>query len=188
MKNLVTRASLMTVALSLLCLAPAIAEDKNTTVEIGEIKLEVPSTWKKEKPSNRLRLAQFRIPGEEGDEEGAELTVFAFGAQGVQANIDRWIGQFSSTDRKVKVTKGEAKLGEYYFVNISGTFNKPVGPPIQRKTKPTPNSRVINVMLNVKDKGPYFFKLTGTNATVQAHADALRIAFGGNKKKEKEVE
>ncbi len=191
MKKFVTQPAMVLAAFVsiVLCVAAtARAADKTTTVEVGEIKIEIPSTWKNEAPSNRLRLAQFHVPGGEDDKEGAELAIFAFGAQAVQANIDRWVSQFSAKDRKVKVTKGEAKLGEYYFVDISGTYNKPIGPPVRRKTEPTPNSRVINVMLSVKDKGLYFFKLAGTEETVKGQADALRQAFGGDAKKEKDFE
>ena len=64
------------------------------------LRFEAPSTWISETPSSSMRLAQYRLPGLEGDPEDAELAVFYFGGQGgsVQANVDRWIGQFSNPD------------------------------------------------------------------------------------------
>ena len=47
-----------------------------------------------------MRKAQYRLPRVEGDPEDAELVVFYFQGSGgaPQANIDRWIGQFTRPD------------------------------------------------------------------------------------------
>ena len=44
-------------------------------IKIEDIELKVPTTWKKEKPSNNLRLAQFSIPAEKDDADKAELVI-----------------------------------------------------------------------------------------------------------------
>lgn len=196
--------------LSLVCLATLLAiptltqaEDKATdkpdekkkevkTVEVeikGGLKLNVPETWKQSKPSSRLRLAQFAIPKVKGDTEDGELALFNFGAGGsAKANIDRWIGQFQSVEREVKVKQGEIETGKYFFVEITGTYNKPIGPPIARQTKAAPGSRMLGVILGIEDKGIYYLKMTGPNKTVAAQATALRKSFGADAKKEKDVD
>jgi gluconolactonase len=117
------------------------------------------------------------------------LVVFSFGneAGGVDANVTRWIGQFEEKGREAKVTSGETATGKYVVADISGTYNMPVGPPIQRQSKAVPGSRVINVMFSSGDEF-YFLKLAGPDKTVAAQADALRTSFGGDKSKEKPYE
>ncbi|QDU51922.1 hypothetical protein [Gimesia panareensis] len=173
------------------CTADA-AEDaaKTNDVKIKDITLKVPADWKSAPPSNRLRLAQFEIPAVKGDKEPAELVISSFGGTGggVAANVSRWIGQFNSEGRKAKVSQGEAKDGKYVIVDISGTYNKSIGPPILRKTEAVPNSRMIGVILAVEGKAYYFLKLTGPDKTVAAAADALRTSFGASAKDEKPFE
>lgn len=165
------------------------AKSETVAVKIRDIKLEVPKSWKSSPPSNRLRLAQFAIPAVEGDSEAAELVISSFGGSGggVQANVTRWLGQFQQS-QKVKLTTGESTYGKYTFVDITGTYNKPIGPPIQRRSKPTPGSRMLGVILEVKDKGVYFLKMTGPQKTVGSAADALRESFGADAAKEKQFD
>ena len=164
-------------------------KNKDAQIKVKDITMVVPASWKKQKPSNRLRLAQFQIPAVKGDKSEAELVVSSFGfGGGAEANIARWVKQFQPQGRKQKITTGECKHGKYIVVELSGTFNKPDGPPFLRKTKPVPGSRVVSVMLNVKGKGVYFLKLAGLDKTVAANATALRKAFGGDSAKEKPFE
>lgn len=166
------------------------AEVRTIEVELkGGLKLNVPETWKQSKPSSRLRLAQFAIPAAKGDDEGGELAIFNFGfGGGAKANIERWIGQFQADDREVSVKEGAIEAGRYFFVEISGTYNKPIGPPIAQRTKAAPGSRMLGVMLGVEDKGIYFLKMTGPDRTVLNQAQALRASFSADAKKEKEVD
>ncbi|MDP6443936.1 MAG: hypothetical protein QGG36_32490 [Pirellulaceae bacterium] len=165
------------------------ADDAKTTdVKIKDITLSVPSGWKKEEPKTRLRLAQFSVPAAEGDKESAELAIFSFGASDPSANIRRWLSQFQAKDRKASVATGVSAVGKYVFVDISGTYNKPVGPPVAGKTEPTPNSRVLAVILVAEKKGVYYLKMAGPDKTVAAQADALRKSFGGDAEKEKVVD
>ena len=134
-------------------------------------------------------MAQFKIPAGDGDSRDAELAIFNFGAGGgVDANIKRWIGQFQSKNRKVNVTTGQADQGEYVIVEVSGIYNQPDGPPILRKTKPVPGSRMLAVILTIPQKGVYYLKLTGSDKTVANQSAAIRASFGGDSKGEKEYE
>ena len=171
------------------CIAVAQEKEKATqVVEVKEIKLTVPKAWKQEKPSNQFRVAQFKIAPVEGDKEETELVITQFGGGGggVNDNIKRWENQFEAKDRKIKVTKGKSQLGEYVVVDGTGTYLKPDGPPIAGKTKPTPGSRVLNVMLMIEDKGVYFLKLAGPEKTVAGTATDLRTSFGAKADDEKD--
>ena len=169
-------------------LVPAAEDAKTHSVKAGEINLTVPVSWQQKAATNNFRLAQFDIPKVGGDPEDGEFVVFSFGGGGggVDANIQRWIGQFQSKDRKMKLTSGKCPHGEYVLVDISGTWMKPVGRMIDQRTVEMPNARVLGVILKVKDAGNYFLRLTGPKKTTSANADAFRAAIGADAKSEKE--
>src|SRR6266542_1604659 len=52
-----------------------------------------PARWKSVSNPSAMRLATFKIPHAASDSEDPELSVTQVGG-GVDANIDRWIGQF----------------------------------------------------------------------------------------------
>jgi hypothetical protein len=161
---------------------------KTKTVTAGPLKLAVPTTWEQKEPTTRSRLAQFSISKLAGDPEDAEFVVYFFGAGqggGPEANVRRWIGQFRSEGRKVKLSSGKSSQGDYILADITGTWNKPIGPPIAQKSVEMPNARVLSVFLTGKDENSYFVKLTGPEKTVSANADALRTAIGADAKAEK---
>ena len=160
---------------------------KAKTIKLKDIKLTIPGDWKQEQPKSRLRVGQFKVPAVKGDKEGAELAIFFFGGDGggADANIRRWIGQFQTKGRKSRVTQGKSPQGQYVVLDITGTYNKPIGPPVLRNTRPTPGSRMLAVILAVEKKGNYFLKLTGPAKTVASAATAFRQSFGGNAKAEK---
>ena len=161
---------------------------KTKAVTAGPLKMTVPETWKQKAAATRFRLAQFIIPKVAGDSEDADFVVFFFGpggGGGPAANVDRWIKQFQPQDRKVKLTSGKSQQGEYILADITGTWNKPIGPMVAGKTVETPNARVLSVLLTAKDQNNYFLRLTGPEKTVSANVDALRAAIGADAKTEK---
>lgn len=162
-------------------------EVKTKKVKLQDIQLEVPTTWKQQQPTSRLRAGQFALPAVGKDKEGAELVIYFFGGAGggVDANLKRWIGQFVPQGRKVTMASGKSPQGPYYLAEVTGTYNKPIGPPIRQQTKPTPGSRMVAVILMIQGKGNYFLKLTGPDQTVATGTTALRKAFGADKAKEK---
>jgi hypothetical protein len=118
-----------------------------------------------------MRQAQYRLPRAEGDPEDAEMVVFYFQGQGgsVQANIDRWIGQFSKADGTpandtAKVSKRESHGVPLTIVDVSGTYTGSAGP-MMAGGAPKPNFRMIAAVAE-HGSGPWFFKLTGPSKTV----------------------
>ncbi|MFO1019680.1 MAG: hypothetical protein U0903_03145 [Planctomycetales bacterium] len=177
--------------LALVCMGGLLrAEDKTKEVEAGDLKLTVPESWKFTQPSSNLRLAQAEVPAAEGDKDAAELVVFYFGsggAGGTKANIDRWTSQFDAAGRKVKILEGTSSHGKYTLVDLQGTYNRPVGPPILRKTEKMPGARGLFIILSHEKQGDFFLRLTGPEKTVAANADPLRKAIGAKKDDEKEA-
>ena len=166
------------------------AEDaaaKTTQVKHKTLTLNVPENWKQTPERSSMRLATYEIKGDGDDGGTAEMAIYSFpgGGGAVEQNISRWIGQFESKGRKQKVTRGKAGDNDYYVVEVSGTYNKPVGPPIRRQTKPVAGSRMLAVILQL-DSGVYYLKMTGGDEIVKAQAKALRHAFGGSIEGEEE--
>ena len=156
------------------------------SVMAQELTLEVPTDWEQQEPANRLRLAQFDVPAIKGDEEGGEFVVFPPFGGSDEDNIIRWIGQFAAEGRKIAMSQGTTEQGAYILVDLSGTYQKPVGPPIRRQTVAAEGYRMLSVIF--KANGNYFLKLTGPDATVGAAADAFRASFGGDAETETEFE
>ncbi len=155
--------------------------EETVAAELGGLKLNLPKSWKQSDATLPMRLATFEIPAAEGDKESGEFVVSTFpgGGGGVDANLGRWIGQFDAEGREADILQGKAGKNEYFIANISGTYQKSIGPPVLGKKKAEPGYRMVSVILNV-DGGPvYFLKLTGPDATVAAQVSALRASFGG---------
>jgi gluconolactonase len=161
--------------------------EKTKQVKAGKITLTVPQSWEQKPQGNRMRLAEFEVPAAEADTELGEFVVFHFenGAGGVAANIQRWVDQFDKEGRKEKIVSGESPQGKYALVDLTGTYNKSIGPPIQKKSKRLEDWRVLNVMLQT-DSGDYFLKLDGPQKTIAAVEKEFRASFGGKKETEKE--
>jgi gluconolactonase len=165
-------------------------EQKTTEVKLKDLTLKMPATWKLKPSTSRMRLATYTIPAAKGDSAPGELTIFNFAGGGgdVGANISRWVDQFSGEGRSSKVTKGKAGDNDYYFANITGTYRKPVGPPILRKTESAPGYRMAGVILVLQGKGVYYLKLAGPDATIKSQAEAFRKSFGGSSDAEEAYE
>lgn len=163
------------------------AQAKTKKVEAGDITLNVPEDWKQKPEVRAPRVAEFEVPPAGEDKEPGELAVIFFGPQGagpVEANIQRWVSQLDEEGRKVKIVSGESNQGKYTLVDLTGSYNKSIGPPIAKKSKKLPGWRVINVMIEA-DAGPYFLKLDGPEKTIAAVENDFRASFGGKKETEK---
>jgi hypothetical protein len=157
---------------TLIALGSQAAETRSVTVR--DITLDVPEHWKDQPVQSSMRAAQFAI----GDK--VELVVFYFGPSGgggVDANINRWVGQFDAEGREVERANGGSKQGDWEMVTIKGSYNKSVGPPIMRKTMKVKDAVVLGLILKSK-AGSYFLKMNGPRDAVLAERDALVRSVG----------
>jgi hypothetical protein len=124
-----------------------------------------------------MRLATYRVPHEKGDLEDAEMTVFHFGGGqggGIDANFDRWIGQFRGVDRS-KASRSERTvqgLSVHLLEIETGSFASAMGPGGTELEKP--NYGLLGAIVETPG-GAYIFKLTGPTHTLKA----VRAAFIG---------
>jgi hypothetical protein len=164
---------ILLLATGLIALLPllAAAEDQpaeKTPFAIGEGKLTLtaPAGWKKVQPKSRIIEAEFEIPAAKGDEIAGRLT--AMGAGGtVEANIDRWVAQFTGDDVKPKIEKKSVGGSEVHVVDLTGTYkDSPGGPFAGGKTTLREDWRMLGAIIVTKDAGNYFLKLYGPKATI----------------------
>lgn len=145
----------------------AAVASKGTKVSIAgdAFELTAPSVWKAKQPRSRIIAHEFSIPAAEGEQPG-RLTIMGAGGS-IEANINRWKGQFKQSS-KSKVSEKEIAGQKVSLVDISGTFNESIGPPIARKTVERPGYRMLAAIVQTKGKGNYFVKLYGPAKTIAA--------------------
>ena len=130
-----------------------------------------PEGWIEEKPNTGMRLAQYRLPRVDGDEEDAVCYVSHFPGTGgsVEANLNRWYDQFAQPDgspssRAANVKKAKHNGLPQTTVDVSGTFRQmttPMGPQSEEK----PNFRLLGGVIETPI-GPWFVKTVGPERTV----------------------
>lgn len=148
-------------------------------VEIAGMKSKTPDSWKEERTTSEMRLAQFKLPKVEGDSEDAELIIFYFkgGSGTTEQNLARQLAKFKPPEGKEKVEAkvDKIKVGklEAPYQDIAGTYLKKTRPfdPADKGTEKT-NYRQLYVPL-VTDNGDYYPTLVGPAKTIEKHKKAF---------------
>ena len=153
----------------------------------GGLLFSAPDGWIEETPASSMRKAQYRLPRVDGDPEDGELVVFHFPGQGgsIEANIKRWMGQFSPDETgggpsKAELTPRTANGVRLMLVDVSGTY-RPSSGPMMRPGDPKKGYRMLAAIAQ-SPSGPWFFKLTGPRKTIDkwrqdflAFLDTIRL-------------
>ncbi|MGE0885616.1 MAG: hypothetical protein AB7P14_18870 [Blastocatellales bacterium] len=134
------------------------------------LKWTAPTRWQTG-PEKPMRAATYLIPAAAGDAEGAECAVFAGIGGGVQANIDRWIGQFQQPDGSDSSTKAKQKKEtingfQVTTVDLTGTFAGG-GMAMGQQSAPKTGYRLLGAIVE-GPQGEVFFKMTGPAKTIAA--------------------
>lgn len=151
------------------------AKTQPVSLADGKLTMTAPADWKSKKPAINFIEAEFATPAAEGDEIDGRLTIMRAGG-GVEANIDRWLGQFTqpdgkSTKERSTISKEEIAGQEVHRVDISGTFSDrrgPLAPAIERK-----DYRMLGAIVVTEDLGQYFVKYYGPRKTIAANEAAF---------------
>lgn len=164
----------------LLCLGWAtfaLAQENPAKLEMagGKLEMTAPAKWQRKQPKTRIVEHEFAVAASKGDPADGRLTVMGAGG-GVQANIDRWYGQFTqpdggSTRERAKVKKTQVGGQEVHLVDISGTFRDqrgPVAPAVER-----PKYRMLAAIIETQSLGDYFIKFYGPQRTVADNEKAF---------------
>ena len=129
--------------------------------------------WIADTPSSSMRKAQFRLPGAAGE---ATLIVYHFGPQAgtLEANLERWAGQFEQPDgveSRARMTREQRRVDEFdvLVVDLSGTYVAETFPGSGERVREE-GWRMLAAVVETPE-GPYYAKLVGPAATVAEHSE-----------------
>ena len=160
------------------------ADALSYTIAEEGFSLAAPEGWKRVQPKSSIVETEFSIPSEGEGLQPGRMTVMGAGGS-VQANVDRWYGQFAQpdgSDTKSKATAKKIKLAgcDVTIVDISGTYkDAPAGPFAGGKAVDRPDYRMLAAIVETPDRGNYFLKFYGPGKTVAKHADGFRAMVEG---------
>ena len=145
----------------------------------GKLTLAIPEKWERKPPASRIVDHEFAAPAVEGDPADARITVMGAGG-GIQANIDRWVGQFEQPDgsdskAKTKTEKKRVADTDVYIVSITGNYkDRPGGGPFtQTPVVLRKDYRMLSAIVATERQGHYFIKMYGPRKTVDAQEEAF---------------
>jgi hypothetical protein len=138
-----------------------------------------PSDWVVEQPTSKMRVAQYKLPKFASDAEDAELVIYHFGAVGggsVEANLERWCGQFAQPDGRKSsevLTRSERKVNgmDVTEAKLTGTYVAETSPGSNERVN-KPGFEMIAAIIK-SSNGDYYAKLVGPSATVEHHSAAF---------------
>ncbi len=138
-------------------------------VELEGVTLTPPAGWASKPASSSFVAAEFTLPCAEGDDADGRLTISTAGGS-VEANIDRWKGQFQPQPKEAKQEVVDVAGLKVTIVDFSGDFNDQRGPfaPGEKRS----GYRMIAAVIPT-DGQLHFVKATGPEKTIASNADAI---------------
>ena len=180
-RQVLTKMKRLSLLITLLALftAPALATGADS-FDVAGLTFPSPQDWTTVKPSSSMRKAQFAVKGDDGP---AEVVFFHFGpgqGGGVQANIDRWLGQFAEPKDKINARTEKKSVNgiDIVYVSAAGTYMS--GPPFGQKT-PMKNHALLGAIVK-NDQGDIFIKMTGPKSTTTTATPSFKKMVEGVKK------
>ena len=152
------------------------AADAPATFKVSEFTFKRPAAWEWVESASSMRKAQLKV-NDADKKNSAEVVFFHFGPSnggGVQANVDRWFGQFQEPREKIGAKSDETTIGKHKvtFVRAEGTYMS--GIPGGART-PQPGHALRGAIIE-SSEGDVFVKMTGPAALVKsAEADFRKL-------------
>jgi hypothetical protein len=136
------------------------------------VRWTAPAGWTNE-GSRPMRAATYTIAPASGDKASAECGVYFFGAgQGgtVEANLERWKGQFKGPDGKVAPAQVATRAVHGLAVTTIDTAGEysGMGVPMAASSAPVPGYRLLGAIV-AGPGGNMFVKFTGPAKTIAAN-------------------
>jgi hypothetical protein len=141
--------------------------------ELGPFTLVIPHDWVAKPFTSTMRVADFTVGND------AELIVYYFGESGagsVDANVDRWLGQFTEPDGSspralAKIEHSKLAGQDATIVTVSGHYAAGAMPGGQAVDIP---DGALLAAIVASPSGPYYWRLVGAKATVVANDQKFR--------------
>jgi hypothetical protein len=152
--------------------APESGSDPESAPHAPSLRFVAQPEWITEAPSSSMRKAQYRLPGTAGE---ATLVVYHFpvNAGTLEANLERWAGQFEQPDgveSQARMTREQRRVDELdvLLVDLSGTYVAETFPGSGERVREE-GWRMLAAVIETPE-GPYYAKLVGPADTVAEHA------------------
>ena len=153
--------------------APLRAEDAES-IKVSEFTFSFAKPWVSKPVASAMRAGQFIYDHEDEKLADVEMVIYFFGpgqGGGIQANIDRWIGQFEG---KPESKTEEKEMGDkkVTLLTAKGTYLESMGGPFSGNKTAKPDYTMLAAILP-SEQGDVFLKLTGATKSVEAMGDAF---------------
>ncbi|MCP4685702.1 MAG: hypothetical protein GY867_09685 [bacterium] len=169
--------------------AVAAVELGGSPVSLAGIVFTPPTAWKDMGPGGMRKAAYaFGPVGEDAD--SATVTAFYFGPSGgggIQANIDRWIGQMTlpaDADPATAITREEETVNgmTLHTVQLPGTYSSSMGGPMMGGSKTAKEGYLMTAVVLEAPEGNVFFKMTGPRQTASEMNTGFKAMLAGVEK------
>jgi hypothetical protein len=146
-------------------------------LEVAGFRAPKPASWVWTKPSMQFRTLQYTVPGDGDSTKQADLivSVFVAGDGGpIDANIERWRGQFRKNNEPVEAKRSSREVGplKVEFVELEGDF--------MAMGAPAAKTGTLQLAAIVQAEGRnVFFRLVGPKETVEANREAFDKMIDG---------
>ena len=166
--------------------AMAKVELGGTPVSLAGITFTPPTVWKDMGPSG-MRKADYAFGPVGEDADSATVTAFYFGPSGgggIEANINRWIGQMTlpdGADTADAISREESTVNgmAVHTVQLPGTYNPSMGGPMMGAGTSPKEGYFMSAVVLEAPEGNVFFKLTGPKQTAAAMNTAFQAMLAG---------
>ncbi|WP_153557179.1 hypothetical protein [Roseimaritima sediminicola] len=166
-------------AAALFCLPVGADEDAATaaqgkTIEVFDVgTITTPGQWKSVRPKVNIIQHEFAATSKEVDVPARVTMMAASGS--VDANIDRWKGQFSiAGEDAVKQETKKLDGVTLHLVELDGTYSERMGGPFAGGRVVKREDYAMNGAILVDEKGRKFFiKMIGPAKVVKANREAF---------------
>jgi hypothetical protein len=151
--------------------------DDPTVVEVAGLRAPKPAEWIWTKPTVQFRTLQYAVPGEGDSTKQAELivSVFLAGDGGpLDANIERWRGQFRVGEKAPEAKRTQKQIGplKVELVELEGEYLA-MGAPAPKKDQMQLAAIVQASGRNV------FFRIIGPKETIEKNrSDFMKMIDG----------
>jgi len=155
------------------------AADAPATFKVSEFTFTRPAGWGWVQSTSPMRKAELKVV-DAATKAKAEVVFYHFGtggAGGTQANVDRWLGQFTEARDKIRAKTEEVTAGKHKvtYVSAEGTYKSgmPGGP-----QTPTPNYALLGAIIEANE-GSVFVKMTGPKELTKSATPEFREMVEG---------
>lgn len=137
------------------------AADKPTVVKLDKLSAAAPADWISEKPANRLRSFQFKLPASDPAFAAAEVIVMPESNPNPDKSFPRWKESFVPPEGKTaddisKVSKFDISSAKVTLLDVTGTWKykeRPFDP--KSKEELRPDYRVVWVIVVEGDEATH---------------------------------